>query len=90
MLIERGLGTKQDSTEALFWYLAAAAQNDNDAQVRVDALSKTLSASMVGDVKTRFKAWVPEQAPDAANVVAVNDSQWNPASPPQQFPHRGE
>lgn len=84
VLIERGLGTKQDGGEALFWYLAAASQGDNDAQARVDALSKSLSASMVDSVNGRFKAWAPEKARDDANVVAVNDAQWNPGAAPQQ------
>ena len=85
VLIERGLGTKQDGGEALFWYLAAASQGDNDAQARVDALSKSLSASTVDAVKDRFKVWAPDKTRDDANVVAVNDAQWNPgASAPQQ------
>jgi localization factor PodJL len=84
VLIERGLGTKQDSAEALFWYMTAAAQSDTDAQTRVDVLSKSLSASTVEAVKARFKAWAPEQAPEAANTVAVNDGQWNPSTEPQK------
>ena len=78
VLIERGLGTKQDSTMALFWYLAAASQDDADAKVHVDTLSKSLSAGTVDAVKAKFKAWVPEKASDSANIVAANDSQWNP------------
>jgi localization factor PodJL len=84
VLIERGLGTKPDGGEALFWYLVAASQGDNDAQARVDALSTSLSASTVDAAKGRFKAWAPDKARDDANVVAVNDAQWNPVSAPPQ------
>jgi len=82
VLMERGLGTKQDTNEALFWYTAAAAQDDADAKGRVAVLSKTLTPAQVDAVNKRFKAWVPQKASDAANVVAVNDSQWNPSSKP--------
>ncbi len=78
VLIERGLGTKQDNTASLFWYMAAAAQDDTDAKAHVDSLSKSLSAATVEAVKAKFKAWVPEKAPEAANTVAANDAQWNP------------
>ena len=78
VLIERGLGTKQDNITALFWYMAAAAQDDTDAKARVDTLSKSLSAATVEAVKAKFKGWVPEKAPEAANTVAANDAQWNP------------
>ncbi len=79
VLIERGLGVKQDQTEALFWYMAAAAQGDADAKARVDVLSKSLSPTVVSSVKTKLKNWTPEKAPDAANVVAIDDAQWNPS-----------
>jgi localization factor PodJL len=78
VLKERGLGVKADTNEALFWYMAAASQADGDAKKRVEALSKSLSPATVESVTTHFKSWAPEKAPDAANVVAVNDSQWNP------------
>ncbi len=78
VLIERGLGTKQDNTTALFWYMAAAAQDDPDAKTHVDSLSKSLSAASVEAVKAKFKSWVPEKVPEAANSVAANDAQWNP------------
>ncbi|MBG1232853.1 peptidoglycan-binding protein [Aestuariivirga litoralis] len=79
VLMERGLGTKQDVNEALFWYMAAASQDDVDAKARVKVLSKSMSPTIVDAVKQRFTTWVPTKAPDAANVVAVNDAQWNPA-----------
>ena len=91
VLIERGLGTKQDANDALFWFMAAAAQGDTEAKNKVDALSKTISAATLDSVKTRFKNWAPEKAPDAANTVSTTDSQWNPAKasfnvPPAKVP----
>jgi len=78
VLIERGLGAKQDSAEALFWYMAAANQDDADAKLRVAALSKSLTPATVDAAKLRLNGFVPLKAPDVANVVAVNDAQWNP------------
>lgn len=76
VLIERGLGTKADPASALFWYYAAANQQDVDAKTHADALAKSLSPQIVDAVKAKFKAWTPEKALDAANVVAIDDSAW--------------
>jgi localization factor PodJL len=84
ILIERGLGTKADPVEAMFWYSAAAAQQDMDAQSHVDTLTKTLSPATVEDVKARLRNWVPERAPEAANVVAINDDTWKGGEQKQQ------
>jgi localization factor PodJL len=80
VLIERGLGTKADPSEALFWYSAAAAQQDADAQTHVDTLTKSLSPATVAAVKLRLQKWTPDKAPDAANVVAIEDSAWRGVS----------
>ena len=77
VLIERGMGTAQDINDALFWYMAAAAQGDPEAKTKVDALSKTVSAATLDSVKTRLKNWSPEKAPEAANIVTATDTQWN-------------
>jgi localization factor PodJL len=84
VLIERGLGTKADPAEALFWYSAAAAQQDPDAQAHVEVLTKSLSPATVQAVKTRLQNWVPDKAPDAANVVAINDDTWKGGEQQQQ------
>ena len=84
VLIERGLGTKADPTEALFWYSAAAAQQDGDAQSKMETLSKTLTPATVAAVKSRLQKWTPDKAPDAANVVAVEDRVWKDAKTSQQ------
>jgi localization factor PodJL len=76
VLIERGLGTKADPAEAMFWYSAAAAQQDADAQAHVNSLTKSLSPATISAVKARLQKWSPEKAPDAANVVAIEDSAW--------------
>ncbi len=91
VLIERGLGTKQDTNDALFWYMAAAAQGDTEAETKVDGLSKDLSALTLDSVRNRFKNWTPEKAQDAANTVLTNDAQWNPPkaaalAPPASMP----
>ncbi len=86
VLIERGLGTKADANDALFWFMAAAAQGDTEAKTRVDALSKTISAATLDSVKNRFKTWTPEKAPEAANNVSAKDSQWNPAKAAEAAP----
>jgi localization factor PodJL len=86
VLIERGLGTRQNNADALFWYMAAAQQEDADAKTHVESLSKTLGAATVEAAKARLKAFVPEKAPDAANIVAVNDAQWNPDQAARTLP----
>jgi localization factor PodJL len=76
VLIERGLGTKANAVEALFWYYAAADQQDGDAKTHAEALAKSLSPEAVASVKSRLKNWKPEKAPEVANVVAIDDSAW--------------
>jgi localization factor PodJL len=76
VLYERGLGTKANVDEALFWYLTAASQNDADARKRADVLSLNLSPLVVESVRAKAKAWVPQQAPEHANVVTIQDPAW--------------
>ena len=76
VLLERGLGTKINPTEALFWYFAAAAQQDGDAAKRVIALSKTLKPAEVEAMKSRLAAWKPEVPPVQANEVAITTKSW--------------
>ncbi len=83
VLIERGLGTKADAPQAYFWYLAAAAQGDTDAQTRADQLAKTLSPASIDAAKTRLQAWVPDKAPETANVVSVDESKWQAKTGPR-------
>ena len=68
-----------DNNDALFWFMAAAAQGDPEAKTKVEALSKTLNAANLDSIRNRFKNWTPEKAPDAANTVTTTDAQWNPA-----------
>ena len=77
VLFERGLGTRANATEALFWYAAAAAQNDAEAAKRAALLEKQLGPSVVAATNARLKAWKPAAIIDAANVVAVNQPAWN-------------
>ncbi len=85
VLIERGMGTKANLAEALFWYDQAAAQGDVDAKTHALALAKSIPPDMVKSIEARLKAWKPEVAPDIANVVAVNDTNWQGANAaPQQ------
>ena len=79
VLIERGMGTGVNLPEALFWYNAAAAQGDPDAKTHAEALAKSLPAATVQSIQARLKAWVPDKAPETANVVAVNDTTWKSA-----------
>jgi localization factor PodJL len=91
VLYERGLGTKADVNEALFWYMAAASQNDADARKRADVLSQNLSPLVVESVRARVKAWVPQQAPEHANVVTIEDAAWqSPQSLTQVVPAQSE
>ena len=78
VLIERGMGTAADSNDALFWFMAAAAQGDPEAKIKVESLSKTVKPTILDSVKTRFKNWSPEKAPEAANTVNATDALWNP------------
>jgi localization factor PodJL len=80
VLVERGMGTTVNLPEALFWYNAAAAQGDPDAKTHAEALAKSLPAATVQSIEARLKAWMPDKAPDEANVVAINDATWKGAS----------
>ncbi|MGB9141917.1 MAG: SEL1-like repeat protein, partial [Aestuariivirga sp.] len=76
VLYERGLGTKANVDEALFWYLLAARQDDADAKKRAEVLSQNLSPTVVETVKAKAKSWIPQQAPENANVVTILDAAW--------------
>jgi localization factor PodJL len=80
VMYERALGTKANIDEALFWYLVAASQNDVDARKRAEVLSQNLSPALVENIRARAKAWIPQQAPENANVVTIQDAAWQ--SPP--------
>jgi localization factor PodJL len=82
VILERGLGTKANAAEAYFWYLAAARQNDADAQKRAEVLAKTLPADVAAATRARSENFVAESAPDAANVVAVNEVAWGSTENP--------
>ena len=77
VLLERGLGTEANKADAWFWYSVAGQQQDGDAAKRASALAKGLSQSELLAAKTRLAAWSPERAPDAANVIAINNADWN-------------
>jgi localization factor PodJL len=80
VMYERALGTKANADEALFWYLVAASQNDADARKRAEVLSQNLSPVLVEKIRARAKAWIPQRAPENANVVTIQDAAWQ--SPP--------
>jgi localization factor PodJL len=80
VMYERALGTKANVDEALFWYLVAASQNDADASKRAEVLSQNLSPIVVEAIRAKAKAWIPQQAPENANVVTIQDAAWQ--SPP--------
>jgi localization factor PodJL len=87
VLYERALGTKANVNEALFWYLVAASQNDADARKRAEVLSQNLSPLAVEAVRAKAKTWIPQQAPEKANVVTIQDAAWqSPASLTQIMP----
>lgn len=77
VLLERGLGTQANPAEALFWYSAAASQSDDDAARRASALGKVLGEGASAAARQRLKTWKAEAAPEAANVVSVNQPAWN-------------
>jgi localization factor PodJL len=80
VMYERALGTKANVDEALFWYLVAASQNDADARKRAEVLSQNLSPVAVEAIRTRAMAWIPQQAPENANVVTIQDAAWQSPS----------
>ena len=80
VLVERGMGAKVNLAEALFWYDQAAAQGDEDAKTHAAALTKSIAPELVKSIEARLKAWKPQTAPDVANVVALNDTNWNSAN----------
>jgi localization factor PodJL len=77
VLHERGLGTKTDPGEALFWYSLAGKQGDLDAQKRAGQLAADLAPGVQKPVSVRVASWKPETAMDDANVVSVNNPDWN-------------
>ena len=80
VLYERALGTKANVDEALFWYMIAASQDDADAKKRASVLSQNLSPVLVESVRAKASAWIPQQAPEHANVVTIQDPAWQNAS----------
>ncbi len=76
VLLERGLGTEANKADAWFWYSVAAQQNDVDAKKRAGVLAKYMTQAELLGAKTRLSAWSPEKAPEAANVIAVNNAEW--------------
>ncbi len=77
VLLERGLGTDVNPADAWFWYSVAAQQKDDDAKKRAATLAKAMSPSELLGAKTRLAVWSPEKAPDGANVIAINNPDWN-------------
>jgi localization factor PodJL len=77
VLLERGLGTEANKADAWFWYSVAGQQKDDDAKKRAAALAKAMTPAEALAAKTRLAAWSPEKAPDAANVIAINNADWN-------------
>lgn len=76
VLYERALGTKANVDEALFWYMVAASQDDADAKKRAEVLSQNISPVVVETVRAKAKAWIPQQPPEHANVVTIQDPAW--------------
>jgi localization factor PodJL len=80
VLYERGLGSKVNNAEALFWYLIASRQSDSDAQARAATLAKAMSADEVAAARKRAEAWAPLPSQDDANTVSVTDPAWGGAA----------
>jgi localization factor PodJL len=76
VLLDRGLGTEANKADAYFWYAVAASQDDKDASARAAILAKDLSQSALLAAKTRLASWQPDNAPQVANVVAINSADW--------------
>jgi localization factor PodJL len=76
LLYERGLGTAKSPQDALFWYMIAAGNKDQDAAKRVAALSPAMLPETVQAISQKVKTWVPEQGVEAANVVSIRDPAW--------------
>ncbi len=76
VLYERGLGSKVDNSQALFWYLVAARSNDADAQQRAGVLARAMQADEIAAIRKKADAWSPQPGNDDANVVSVTDATW--------------
>jgi localization factor PodJL len=76
ILHERGMGTKKDKAEAVFWYRLAALQGDADAGLRADTLAKSLQPGELSRIEARLAAWAPKPGDDSVNVVAILDPAW--------------
>jgi localization factor PodJL len=80
-LLERGLGTKANAKEALFWYSVAAKQSDKDADKRAATLAGTLPVADLQETEKRLRLWKAETAPETANTIAVTDPNWQATAP---------
>ena len=76
VLLERGLGTEKNSKDAMFWYSLAAQQDDADALKRSNELGKALPQAERLQVQQRLSIWKADVAPEAANVISVNNRDW--------------
>jgi localization factor PodJL len=56
--------------------MVAASQDDVDAKKRAEVLSQNISPVVVETVRAKAKAWTPQQPPEHANVVTIQDPAW--------------
>jgi localization factor PodJL len=77
VLYERGLGTKTDRAEALFWYTLAGKQGDEDAKKRAAQLEAEVAPGALKPLRERVAAWTAETAIGDANIVSVSNADWS-------------
>jgi localization factor PodJL len=71
LLYEGGLGVEKDPAEALFWYLAAARQGDNDASNKAGDIGNALPKPIVAGIRERLEQWQPKETETKANAVSL-------------------
>jgi localization factor PodJL len=69
ILVEKGLGTKASQIDAYAWYAAAAAQGDNDAKKRMQAIEKRLIPRDLAAAKLKVNEFKAKPVKREANEL---------------------
>jgi localization factor PodJL len=80
LLHEQGLGLPRNRQHAMFWYSLAAAQGDQEAALKAQALGSALSVDAAKWVEARLAAWRPLPVDHEANLVPDGDPSWQELS----------
>ncbi len=74
----KGFGTEVNLIEAYKWFAIAAKAGDKDAGSKRDVIANAIQPDQLEIAKALVKDWVPLEAVQAANEVAVNEAWKSP------------